>query len=117
MKIREIAELLEAEILTGSLDEELDFQCACGADLMSDVLAYVKHDSLLLTGLVNAHVVRTAEMMDIQLIVFERGKKPQEDVIATAEECEIAVMWTPYTMFTACGMLYGAGIKGSAPRK
>ena len=96
--------------------DSVDFKCACGADLMSDVLAYVKHDALLLTGLVNAHVVRTAEMMDIPCIVFVRGKRPAQDVLEVAEECGIALLSTEHTMFTACGKLYASGLTGSAGR-
>ena len=114
MKISEIVKLLEAEMLCGQDDLDREIKCACGADLMSDVLAFVKHDALLLTGLVNAHVVRTAEMMDITLIVFVRGKYPGEDVIEVAKEKGIALMTTKYTMFTACGVLYENGLTGSA---
>ena len=116
MKIKEICELLDAEVLLDPVGDSVDFKCACGADLMSDVLAYVKHDALLLTGLVNAHVVRTAEMMDIPCIVVVRGKRPAQDVLDVAEECGIALLSTEHTMFTACGKLYASGLTGSAGR-
>ena len=114
MVIREIARLLEAEVLVGAdkLDQEVDM--AFSSDMMSDVLAFVKHDALLLTGLVNAHVVRTAEMMDIRCVIFVRGKKPAQDVLEVAKECEIAIICTDKTMFTACGLLYDNGLTGSA---
>jgi len=114
MKIKEISELLDAIILYNPLDDETDFECACGADLMSDVLAFVKHDALLLSGLVNAHVIRTAEMMDIKCVIFVRGKRPGADVIDVAEDCGIAILCTEKTMFTACGLLYKNGLTGSA---
>ncbi len=114
MKIGEITDKLSATLLYNPLDDSVDFECACGADLMSDVLAFVKHDSLLLTGLVNAHAVRTAEMMDIRCIVFVRGKKPSEDVLDVARDCEIAILCTDMTMFQACGLLYSSGLEGSA---
>jgi len=114
VKISEIVELLQADVVIGQDDLDREIKCAFGADLMSDVLAFVKHDALLLTGLVNAHVVRTAEMMDINCIVFVRGKYPGEDVIEVAKEKDIALMTTKLTMFTACGVLYENGLRGSA---
>lgn len=114
MKIKEIATLLDAEIVMDKVGDSVDFKCACGADLMSDVLAYVKHDALLLTGLINPHVVRTAVMMDIPCIVFVRGKIPPKEVLEVAEENDITLMTTRHTMFTACGRLYEHGLRGSA---
>lgn len=114
MKISEIAELLEAKILYNPIGDDVDFKCACGADLMSDVLAFVKHDALLLTGLINPHVLRTAEMMDIQCVVFVRGKMPPEEALEVAKEQGTAVLCTKHTMFTACGRLYVNGLTGSA---
>lgn len=113
MKLYEIADVLNAEILAQGENPELDIRSACGSDLMSDVMAYISGSNfLLLTGLVNPQVVRTAEMMDIKAIIFVRGKKPDKNIIAMAEERGIAVMSTDYPMFIACGKLYGAGIVG-----
>ena len=117
MKLNEIVDLLDAKVLVKPDDFDVDFRCACGADLMSDVLAFVKHDALLLTGLINPHVVRTAEMMDIQCIIFVRGKTPPQEVLDTAKSKEIALLSTEQTMFTACGLLYVNGLTGSAGRK
>jgi predicted transcriptional regulator len=89
---------------------------ACGSDMMSDVLAFVKDQSVLLTGLCNPQAIRTAEMMDIVCIVFVRGKKPEESVIELAKERKIALLSTKLRMFTACGILYGAGLRGSADK-
>jgi len=77
MKAREILEILNAELLTGEENLDMEFNAACGSDLMSDVMAYVKENVVLLTGLVNPQVIRTAEMMDIKLVVFIRGKSPR----------------------------------------
>ena len=74
MKVREIIDILDAEILTGEENLDMEIKSACGADLMSDVMAYVKENVVLLTGLVNPQVIRTAEMMDISVVVFVRGK-------------------------------------------
>ena len=80
--------------------------------MMSDVLAYVKDQSVLLTGLVNPQVVRTAEMMDMPCVVFVRGKQPDETIVALAKDRGIVLMTTPHRMFTACGLLYQNGLKG-----
>lgn len=110
MKISVVRELLDAKILTGDdmLDEEVF--SACGSDLMSDVLAYVKHQGLLLTGLNNLQVVRTADMMDIKAIVFVRGKVPDEETIALAKRKDMIIMTTDEPLYSACGKLYSGGL-------
>ncbi|NLI58174.1 MAG: hypothetical protein GX387_06600 [Clostridium sp.] len=112
MKIREIIDILDAEIITGEKNLDMEISSACGADLMSDVMAYVKENVVLLTGLVNPQVIRTAEMMDINVIVFVRGKRPEENMISLAEEMGMTILTTKHPMFIACGMLYSAGIRG-----
>ncbi len=112
MKIIDIKELLDAEILCGSERLEHEIHSACGSDMMSDVLAYVKDQAVLLTGLVNAQVIRTAEMMDMKCIVFVRAKRPSQDMIDLAEESGIAVLTSPKRMYDACGILYSNGLRG-----
>ena len=114
MKIREIAEVLEAELLTPGADLDREVHNACGSDMMSDVLAFVKNQAVLLTGLTNPQVVRTANMMDMVCIVFVRGKRPDKAVLALAEDMGIEVMASDHTMFTACGLLYEKGLRGGA---
>ena len=111
MTIADVKSILGAELRCGnSLDVEV--HNACGSDMMSDVLAFVKDQSILLSGLVNTQVVRTAEMMDMVCIVFVRGKEPTPEMIALAEERGIVLMTTPLRMFTACGLLYQNGLTG-----
>ena len=112
MKISDILSILDAQLLTEGAGLEREVHTACGSDMMSDVLAYVKDQSVLLTGLVNSQVVRTAEMMDMVCIVFVRGKRPDEQILSLARQRGIAVLSTPYRMFTACGLLYDNGLKG-----
>ncbi len=112
MKISEIVELLDAEVLCGKELLENDVHAACGSDMMSDVLAFVKDQAVLLTGLVNLQVVRTAEMMDMRCIVFVRGKRPAADLIAYAEDSGIVVLATEERMYPACGKLYMNGLVG-----
>ena len=112
MTIRDIMVLLDAKLLCGEewLDKEV--KMACGSDLMSDVLAYVKEQSVLLTGLVNPQSVRTAEMLDIICLVYVRGKIPTPEMIALANASGITVLRTNTHMFTACGILYAHGMRG-----
>lgn len=110
MKVSEIKEILEANILCGESIIDTEVNSACGSDMMSDVLAFVKDQSILLTGLVNPQTVRTAMMMDMKCIVFVRGKMPDQNVISLAEANGIVVLSTEYRMYTACGLLYSAGL-------
>ena len=113
MTIRDVMEIVEGTVLTGEdkLDSPVD--TACGRDLMSDVLAFVKDKTVLITGLINTHVVRTAEMLDITCIVFSRGKQPSEEILEMAQEADIAVLSTRMTTYTACGELYTHGLPGT----
>lgn len=114
MKIKTIVELLDAEVLCGADKLENEVHSACGSDMMSDVLAYVKEQAVLLTGLVNPQVVRTADMMDMKCIVFVRGKRPGPDVISLAEESGIVLLCCRERMYIACGKLYENGLRGGS---
>jgi predicted transcriptional regulator len=117
MKISTIKELLEAEVVSGEelLDEHV--YSACGSDMMSDVLAYVKDQAVLLTGLVNSQVIRTAEMMDMVCVVFVRSKQPTEEMVELANESGIVLMSTKMRMYNACGKLYSSGLVGNGESK
>lgn len=111
MTVRDIIRILDAKVISeGDLDAEI--HTACGSDMMSDVLAFVKDQSLLLTGLMNPQVVRTAEMMDMRCIVFVRGKEVDPMVIQLAKQKDITLLQSRYRMFTACGLLYSNGLRG-----
>lgn len=112
MTINQIKEILKADILCEGDSMQREVHTACGSDMMSDVLAFVKDQSVLLTGLVNPQVIRTAEMMDIICVVFVRGKLPDESVVALAQERGITVLASPLRMFSACGHLYDSGLRG-----
>ena len=111
MKISKIQELLKAKVWVGQDKIEREVFTACGSDLMSDVLAFVKDRVILLTGLVNPQVIRTAEMMDIKSIVFIRGKEPNKDVLDLAESKNMIILSTNYPMYIACGILYSNGLQ------
>ena len=112
MTLKEIRELLQAEVITGEdrLDIEINF--AGGSDLMSDVLAFGKPGILLLTGLSNAQSVRTANIIDAKAIVYVRGKKPDKMGIELALEKGIPLLSTKFMMYTTCGLLFGHGLPG-----
>ncbi len=112
MIIRKIADLIEGEVIIGHEYLERDVKAAFGSDLMSDVLAYVSDETVLLTGLTNHQVVRTAEMLDLKAIIFVRGKYPSEDVVTLAKEHKIVLIATKHTLYTASGILYCNGLQG-----
>ena len=112
MKISKIIELLEAETLTGENNPDMDIHSACGSDMMSDVLAFVKEQAALLTGLVNSQVIRTCHMMDIRCIIFVRSKAPSKEIIELAVENGIVILSTKLRMYNACGILYANGLRG-----
>ena len=114
MKIKDIVKLLDARVLCGEDLLDRDVNSACGCDMMSDVLAFVKEQAVLITGLCNPQVVRTAEMMDMRCIVFVRGKEPPVDVVALAKDSGIAVLATKERMYVACGVLYANGLSGGS---
>ena len=117
MTVRRIAELLEARVHSGEDALDLDVSAACGADLMSDVMAFVKDKVVLLTGLVNPQAIRTADLLDIRVIVFVRGKLPSGDMIETARESGMILLSSNCSMFIACGRLFEAGLRAGGTRE
>jgi predicted transcriptional regulator len=113
MRLFDVKELIGAEVIACKDNLDMDLNYVFGSDLMSDVLAFVDCDTILLTGLTNIQTVRTAEMMDIKCIIYVRGKTPDEQVIKLANEKGICLMQTKYIMFNACGILYNSGLKGA----
>ena len=112
MTVEDVRRILKADLVCGESQLQTEVHNACGSDMMSDVLAFVKDQSVLLTGLVNPQVVRTAEMMDMVCVVFVRGKEPSPEMIALADERHMVLMKSPLRMFTACGLLYSEGLSG-----
>jgi predicted transcriptional regulator len=112
MKLKDIERILDAKAIAGAGLLNKDIKMACGSDLMSDVLSFVKSESLLLTGLTNPQVVRTAEMADITAICFVRGKTPDQETIEMAESKNIPLLTTPLPMFESCGRLWMHGLPG-----
>ena len=113
MKISTIRDLLEADVICCEEGLGRHVYSACGSDMMSDVLAYVKDQAVLFTGLINSQVIRTAEMMDMNCIVFVRSKMPTDEMIELAKESDIVLMATSKRMYEACGILYSNGLVGN----
>jgi predicted transcriptional regulator len=110
MKLSEIINHIDGKILTKSDNLNWEIKGGCGADLMSDVLAAIQPDAVLLTGLCNPQVVRTAQMADVRAIIFVRGKKPPQETIDLANREDLPLITSPYGMFELCGRLYQAGL-------
>ncbi|MCD6540325.1 hypothetical protein J7K76_00595 [Candidatus Bipolaricaulota bacterium] len=117
MRLCEVAELTQAEVLTGKelLDREVDK--GCGADLLSDVLSVVEENFLLITGMVTPQAVRVAEVMNAAAVLIVRGKCPQDPVIAYADEAGIPLLATQKGMFETCGLLYSRGLRPTRFRR
>ena len=112
MTIADMVSVLHARVLCGEERLATPVYTACCSDLMSDVLAFVNEKTVLITGLTNHHVLRTADMLDLTCLVFARGKVPGEELLEQAQEQGLVVMTTRETAFTACGLLYQAGLRG-----
>jgi predicted transcriptional regulator len=112
MTLKEIKELLQAEVIVGENKLDIEITFAGGSDLMSDVLAFGKPGILLLTGLSNSQSVRTANIIDAKAIIYVRGKKPDAEGIELAREKGIPLLSTKLMMYATCGLLFNHGIPG-----
>jgi len=112
MSIEEIRKVLDAELVTGGRNPWPSVRMGCGCDLMSDVLSFAKPNTLLLTGLVTPQVIYAAEVADIKVVCFVRGKRPRGELVKLAESKGIVLLTTPYGMFESCGRLYQRGLRG-----
>jgi predicted transcriptional regulator len=110
VKLAEALAIIDGKLISHGADLSREVSMACGADLMSDVLAFTHAGTLLMTGLTNPQVVRTAEMAGIAAIIFVRGKLPPAETIALADEKGIPLLASRYTMYETCGRLYQAGL-------
>ncbi|MGV8905476.1 MAG: hypothetical protein ACOH15_02620 [Acetobacterium sp.] len=113
MKLSQVRDLLGAVVLTGESHLEDEVYCGFGCDLMSDVLCFAKEGAVLLTGLVNKQVLNTAEMANMNSIIFVRNKVPSQEVLDMAKEMNILTMTTSLILFESCGLLYKHGLKGA----
>jgi predicted transcriptional regulator len=110
MNVKELIEIIDGNLLNGPFKLTREVKGGCGADLMSDVLASIQPEAVLLTGLCNPQVVRTAQIADVAAVVFVRGKMPPAETIALATEEEIPLISSPFGMFELCGRLFEHGL-------
>lgn len=110
MNIRELIRIIDGKLINDSINFNREIKGGFGADLMSDVLASIQPEAVLLTGLCNPQVVRTAQMADVAAIVLVRGKIPPDETIRLAKEESVPLIITPYGMFEVCGRLHDHGL-------
>jgi predicted transcriptional regulator len=113
MKLKEVLQVIDGKVISADVDLDQEVRMGGGADLMSDVLAFAQEGMLLMTGLTNPQVVRTAEMAGVVAVVIVRGKIPPPGTIALAQDRGIPLLASKYTMFETCGRLYRAGLAAS----
>ena len=110
MNIQKLIEISNGKLLTPSIDLTREIKGGCGADLMSDVLASIQPEAVLMTGLCNPQVVRTAMMADVAAVVIVRGKNPALETLKLAISEGVPLISTPFGMFEMCGRLFQAGL-------
>jgi hypothetical protein len=115
LKLRDVITVVEGILVYPNIDTETEVYYGGGADLMSDVLRFGRDDMILITGLTNPQVIRTAEMVGIPGLLFVRAKLPPSETIALAKEARIALLATRFTLYETCGLLYEAGLLGIGP--
>ena len=112
MTLEEMKDILGAEVVVGTDCMDIEIRDAFAADLLSDVLAFAKEGTLLITGITNPQVIRTAEMLELVGIVFVRGKKPDAEAKKLAQIKKVPILSTRYIMFETCGRLFKNGLSG-----
>ena len=110
MKLRDVVKLLDARLICGEHNLDMEVEVVFASDLMSDVLTISVDNALLITGLANLQAIRTAEMLDIPVIIFVRRKKVSEEMMELAEENAMTLIESDASMFRACGILYSSGL-------
>lgn len=111
MKLKQIIELAEGEVCGAPIDEKLELTKAFSSDLMSDVLRFPMDETLLITGLCNTQTIRTAEMADLKVVLIGRDKQPDDEMIELAEDSDITIVKSKYSIFKLSAILYNAGLK------
>ena len=116
-KLEDLITILDAQVLCSQDLLSVEVKSVSASDMMSDTLTFAKEDSLMVTGLNNRQVVRTAEIAGIVAICFVRGKVPEEETIMLAKEKNITLLTTKLLMFETCGRLYKKGLRGGDEAK
>jgi predicted transcriptional regulator len=112
VKLSEIRDLLDATVQVGDDKLNTSVSACCAGDLMSDILRGATQGTVLVTGLNNIQVIRTAVIVGVAAVILVREKLPDETLIAHARKHGLPLLSTPCTMFSACGRLYQKGLRG-----
>jgi hypothetical protein len=110
VKLTEIIKITQARLVAGSTKENHELEKAFSSDLMSDVLTLDEDHILLVTGLTNIQIIRTAEMADIEVVLLARDKKATPEMIELANENGLVLLETPFSIYRASGELYKNGL-------
>ena len=110
MTLKEIKDLVQGEIICGEDNLDQQIECVFASDLMSDVLT-LKDTPVLVTGLCNVQTIRTCDMANLEVVIFVRNKKPTEDMVELAEDNDMVLICSTYSMFKTCGLLWDLGMK------
>ena len=111
MKITEIAGLVEGEIVGAPSDDSYEVKKAFASDLMSDVLRFPMDETVLVTGLCNNQTMRTADMADLRVVLIGRDKQPDAEMLELAEDSDITIIKSKFSIFKISGILYAEGIE------
>ena len=112
MKLIEIGDILQCEVLAGEDDLSREVETVVASDGMSEILAFAHPGALMITGLTNVQSARTADIANVRAIIYIRGKRPDEKAINLAQKSNIPVLATRLGMFDVCGILRERGLKG-----
>ena len=110
MRLRDVLTVACAQTLTPNPDLDREIKWGFASDLMSDVLRFDVTQGLLITGLTNPQIIRTAEMADVAAVLIVRGKAPLPETVQLARQAGVPILSTDLIMFEACGQLYAAGL-------
>jgi predicted transcriptional regulator len=113
MKLAEIKDVLQCEVLTGADDLSMEVETVVASDGMSEILAFARPGALMITGLTNVQSARTADIANVRAIVYIRGKRPDQKAVTLARQSRIPVLTTKFGMFDVCGILRERGLKGA----
>ncbi|MGB9793915.1 MAG: hypothetical protein ACP5HC_03180 [Caldisericum sp.] len=116
MRVEEIIKIVDAEILQSVGNWEANIKYGFAADLLSDTLFVISREEeaiLLITGVTNPSVVKTAKILDIPVVLIVRGKPVEQATIDLAKKEQIILLRTKNIMFVTCGLLYKEGLQGA----
>lgn len=115
MYLHEIVSLLGAKVLTEDANDNLELNSAFSSDVMSDVIAYSHDKSILITAIIDATAIRTADLMGITCVIFIGTNNPDDELIDLANSHGLTIVKSPLSMYVTCGLLFSNGLQGMGP--